>query len=247
MHATDPLNGTTGGLSSSNGNGYHHDDHLASSATSSTSARHRLATRLIHEGSEASAETGAVIPGISLSTTYKQDAVAKHKVSPMFTCLACDGVITSLRVNDLQGFEYTRALNPNRLAFETLIASLELPESVIQPQLHSTEERTRRENLPSALAFASGSAVTQAIVSSLVKNGGHIISVNDVYGGTYRYLTKVAVNSGIQTSFLELTASEDVEDLDGYRRAVVQRLEDAFRPETQVSFLHCYSTNPSIV
>jgi cystathionine gamma-lyase len=101
---------------------------------------------------------------------------------------------------------------------------------VIQPQLHSTEERTRTENLPSALAFASGSAVTQAIVSSLVKSGGHIISVNDVYGGTYRYLTKVATNSGISTTFVELTASGA-----NYEQIVTQRLEAAFTPETQVS------------
>lgn len=38
-------------------------------------------TRAIHVGSEPNAETGAVIPPISLSTTYKQDAVGKHKVS----------------------------------------------------------------------------------------------------------------------------------------------------------------------
>jgi cystathionine gamma-lyase len=38
-------------------------------------------TRAIHVGSEPSAETGAVIPAISLSTTYKQDGVGNHKVS----------------------------------------------------------------------------------------------------------------------------------------------------------------------
>lgn len=37
-------------------------------------------TRAIHVGSEPSTETGAVIPAISLSTTYKQDGVGKHKV-----------------------------------------------------------------------------------------------------------------------------------------------------------------------
>jgi cystathionine gamma-lyase len=37
-------------------------------------------TRAIHIGSEANAETGAVIPPISLSTTYKQDGVGNHKV-----------------------------------------------------------------------------------------------------------------------------------------------------------------------
>jgi len=38
-------------------------------------------TRAIHVGSEANPETGAVIPPISLSTTYKQDGVGNHKVS----------------------------------------------------------------------------------------------------------------------------------------------------------------------
>lgn len=39
-----------------------------------------FSTRAIHVGSEPNAETGAVIPAISLSTTYKQDAVGVHKV-----------------------------------------------------------------------------------------------------------------------------------------------------------------------
>ena len=38
-------------------------------------------TRAIHVGAEPDAETGAVIPSISLSTTYKQDGVGIHKVS----------------------------------------------------------------------------------------------------------------------------------------------------------------------
>ena len=37
-------------------------------------------TRAIHVGSEPNPETGAVIPSISLSTTYKQDGVGNHKV-----------------------------------------------------------------------------------------------------------------------------------------------------------------------
>ena len=37
-------------------------------------------TRAIHVGSDASEETGAVIPSISLSTTYKQQGVGNHKV-----------------------------------------------------------------------------------------------------------------------------------------------------------------------
>jgi cystathionine gamma-lyase len=39
-----------------------------------------FSTRAIHVGSEPNAETGAVIPPISLATTYKQDAIGVHKV-----------------------------------------------------------------------------------------------------------------------------------------------------------------------
>jgi len=37
-------------------------------------------TRSIHVGSEPNVETGAVIPSISLSTTYKQHAIGVHSV-----------------------------------------------------------------------------------------------------------------------------------------------------------------------
>ncbi|KAL4253664.1 trans-sulfuration enzymes family protein [Abortiporus biennis] len=59
-------------------------------------------TRAIHVGSEPNPETGAVIPSISLSTTYKQDRIGVHK-----------------------GFEYSRSGNPNRNALEETLASIE--------------------------------------------------------------------------------------------------------------------------
>lgn len=42
-------------------------------------------TRAVHVGSDANQETGAVIPPISLSTTYKQSAIGIHKVSQFLT------------------------------------------------------------------------------------------------------------------------------------------------------------------
>jgi cystathionine gamma-lyase len=38
-------------------------------------------TRAVHIGSDPDPSTGAVIPAISLSTTYKQNGVGNHKVS----------------------------------------------------------------------------------------------------------------------------------------------------------------------
>jgi len=41
---------------------------------------HGFGTRAIHVGSEPNEQTGAVIPSISLSTTFKQDGIGIHKV-----------------------------------------------------------------------------------------------------------------------------------------------------------------------
>ena len=49
-----------------------------------------FATRAIHVGSESNVETGAVIPPISLSTTYKQEVVGVHKVSCCFFLFPSD-------------------------------------------------------------------------------------------------------------------------------------------------------------
>jgi cystathionine gamma-lyase len=69
-------------------------------------------------------------------------------------------------------YEYTRSANPNRDNFEKAIAAL--------------------ENAKYALAFSSGSATTATILQSLAA-GSHVISISDVYGGTHRYFTKVAL------------------------------------------------------
>lgn len=125
--------------------------------------RDGFATRTVHTGSAPSSETGAVIPPISLSTTYAQSAVGVHK-----------------------GYEYTRSGNPNRDQLEALLAGIE-----------SGGEY--------ALAFSSGSATTATILQSLDRDA-HVLSVNDVYGGTFRYMTKV---SGLGTTFLDMEHTGD--------------------------------------
>ncbi|KAF8068063.1 pyridoxal phosphate-dependent transferase [Lyophyllum atratum] len=145
---------------------------LTSTGTNGHVASHKkphfgFGTRAIHVGSAPSKETGAVIPAISLSTTYKQDAIGVHK-----------------------GFEYSRSGNPNRDAFEATLASLEAGGA-------------------HGIAFSSGSATTATVLQSLGP-GAHMVSVNDVYGGTFRYMTKVAtVNQGLETTFLDLENADD--------------------------------------
>src|SRR5260221_8116874 len=59
-------------------------------------------TRAIHAGQDPDPTTGAIVPAISLTTTFAQRAVGEH-----------------------QGYEYSRSGTPTRAALESCLASLE--------------------------------------------------------------------------------------------------------------------------
>ncbi|KAF5361660.1 hypothetical protein D9758_007329 [Tetrapyrgos nigripes] len=169
--------------------------------TSSPKKKHGFGTRAIHVGSEANAETGAVIPPISLSTTYKQEGVGNHK-----------------------GFEYSRSGNPNRNALEETLASIE-------------------SGGHSAIAFASGSSTTATVIQSLGP-GAHVISVNDVYGGTFRYMSRVAsTTQGLQSTFLDL-ADLSPPDSDSPSPAT-RKLLSSIQPNTKLVWIET-PTNPTL-
>jgi len=148
-------------------------------------------TLAIHVGSDPDPETGAVIPAISLSTTYKQDGVGNHK-----------------------GFEYSRSGNPNRQALEAMLAALE-------------------SGGTHAIAFSSGSAGTATMVQAVGPNA-HILSVNDVYGGTFRYLKRVASEmQALEVSFLDFDDADD------------DALLAAFQPNTKLVWIET-PTNPTL-
>jgi cystathionine beta-lyase/cystathionine gamma-synthase len=83
------------------------------------------------------------------------------------------------------GYEYSRTRNPTRTALETCLASLESAEH--------------------GFAFGSGMAATTTVMH-LIAPGDRVVSVNDVYGGTYRLFTKVYEPKGYAFEFL--TADE---------------------------------------
>jgi len=90
-----------------------------------------------------------------------------------------------------RGYEYSRTGNPTRFALEELIKDL--------------------ENGVAGFAFASGMAAIHTVFS-LLKSGDHIIVGNDVYGGTYRLLTKVLANVGIEATFVDTTDLNSVKE-----------------------------------
>ena len=89
------------------------------------------------------------------------------------------------------GFEYSRTHNPTRHALEDCVAALEGGEH--------------------GISFASGCAATSAVLH-LLGEGEHVISGDDIYGGTYRLFTKVFDDRGLDFSFVDLTDTSALED-----------------------------------
>lgn len=83
-----------------------------------------------------------------------------------------------------KGYEYARTQNPTRTVLENNLAAL--------------------ENGKYGLCFASGLAAMDAILK-LLSAGDHVISTNDLYGGSYRLMTKVFGKYGINFSFIDLS------------------------------------------
>ena len=92
---------------------------------------------------------------------------------------------------DHKGFEYARTHNPTRNVLQNQLAAL--------------------ENGNHGICFASGLAATDAI-AKLFSSGDHIISCNDLYGGTYRIFTKVFGRFGLDFSFVDMTDLSNIEN-----------------------------------
>jgi cystathionine gamma-lyase len=108
------------------------------------------------------------------------------------------------------GFEYSRSGNPTRNVLEECLAAL--------------------DNGKYALTFASGLGTQTAIISTL-KTGDGIITGDDIYGGTNRLFRNLAVNMGIDVTFVDLT------DL--------KNLEAAIKPNIKLVWLET-PTNPTM-
>ncbi len=107
-----------------------------------------------------------------------------------------------------KGYEYSRTGNPTRHALEELIKEL--------------------EGGKAGFAFGSGMAAISAVVM-LLNQGDHIMLTDDVYGGTFRVITKVLNRFGIEYSFVD---TSDIENI-----------KNEIRPNTKAIFLET-PTNP---
>jgi len=147
-----------------------------------------FATKALHVGQEPEQWSSmAVVPPISMSTTFKQDAPADFKM-----------------------YEYGRSGNPTRDVLEKCIASL--------------------DGAKHACVFSSGLA-TSTTITHLLNAGDHVITGDDVYGGTNRYFRKVVSRMNIETTFVDATDAANI--------------EAAIRPNTKMVWVET-PTNPTL-
>jgi cystathionine beta-lyase/cystathionine gamma-synthase len=120
----------------------------------------RFETRAIHVGQDPDAPYGSVNVPIYQTATYAQP-----------------------RVGEPKAWDYARAGNPTREAFQQALASLEGGER--------------------AFAFASGLGAEATLLLTL-RPGDHVVLADDVYGGTYRLFSKVLSDWGLRFSTVDM-------------------------------------------
>lgn len=88
-----------------------------------------------------------------------------------------------------KGYEYARTQNPTRSVLEKNLAALE-------------EGRF-------GICFSSGMAAMDSIMK-LLNPGDEIISTNDLYGGSYRLMTRIYEKFGVKSHFVHMSDIEEV-------------------------------------
>lgn len=109
-----------------------------------------------------------------------------------------------------EGYIYSRLANPTIEVFEAKMAHL--------------------EGADDALAFASGMAAVHNLLCH-VAHGGHVVSGDTVYGGTFTLFENILPKLGIEISFVDSTD--------------INNIERAIRPDTKLIFIET-PANPTL-
>lgn len=118
-------------------------------------------TKAVHAGAKPEPTTGAIMAPIFMTSTFVQEEPGKH-----------------------QGYDYSRADNPTREAYEVALAEL--------------------EGAKHGLAFSSGLAAEQAVIQTL-EPGSRILVCDDVYGGTGRLFRRLFAKYNLDFQFVDMT------------------------------------------
>lgn len=124
------------------------------------------------------------------------DSVTDARAVPIYQTSSyvfnnCDHAAARFGLSDA-GNIYGRLTNPTEDVFEKRIAAL--------------------EGGVAALAVASGAAAIAYTFQNLAKQGEHIVSAKNIYGGTYNLLSNTLPEYGIDTTFVDIFENGAIED-----------------------------------
>jgi len=135
-------------------------------------------------------KAGASLEGLAMDTLAVHAGQPPDPVSgAVMTPIVLSSTFAQRSPGEHQGFEYGRSGNPTRRALEECIAAL--------------------EGAKRGFAFASGLGASTTILATLSR-GDHILSADDLYGGTYRLMTRHLQPLGIDSDFIDLSNIDDV-------------------------------------
>ncbi|MCH2533223.1 MAG: cystathionine gamma-synthase [Bdellovibrionales bacterium] len=124
-------------------------------------------TLAIHAGQSPDPSNGAIMTPVCLSSTFVQESPGVFK-----------------------NYDYSRAGNPTREAYEKCIAAL--------------------EGADYGYAFSSGCAATSTVLQ-LLKSGDEIIANDDMYGGTFRLFNSVYTQFDLKFNYVDLRDTKNLE------------------------------------
>jgi cystathionine beta-lyase/cystathionine gamma-synthase len=110
-----------------------------------------------------------------------------------------------------KGNVYSRWWNPTNQAAENKIANLESGEA--------------------ALLFSSGMAAISSMVLSVAKAGDHVVSMRDVYGATFEFMSEFLPRINVETTFVDANQPDEI--------------KSALRANTKLVYLET-PTNPTL-
>lgn len=148
-----------------------------------------ISTKAVHAYYKPNKEDGAIIPPMHLTTTFKfgneggfHEADTDKSVWKEFNKFKFQ--------NDYSHYDYSRTANPTRILLEQTLAVL--------------------DGNSFGLAYSSGSAALANVIALLGRDESVLFST-DAYGGTYRYIIRVAGAQGVRYGITDLTDLEGTE------------------------------------
>ncbi|MEK7571559.1 MAG: PLP-dependent aspartate aminotransferase family protein [Patescibacteria group bacterium] len=150
-----------------------------------------FSTKALHTHYTPNKEDGAIIPPLHLSTTFRFGNDGGYY----------DGSIPKNEWeeqnkfkfnNDYKHYDYSRTVNPTRVILEQTMAAL--------------------DNNTYGLAYSSGTAALANITALLGPEEALLFS-SDAYGGTYRFIVRVAGSQGIKYHIVDLTDYQKTEEV----------------------------------